>query len=155
MQSKFLTDLGIPFEHQMMNETIIGDDRFNSWLDYKMEYGVFPPYTWDFGHTILPQWLYIQMRAFKDQSFWIIDFKSHKYEYKGKETNAEELINLLINDLAWVVAAIEHDYNLDMDRKWNDFEEQQSFMIDFWNLIDSKFKEAMDIIATIWHNLWW
>ena len=157
MKYKYLTDLGIPKEHQMMNETLNdpNETRIDGWLEYQEEYGVLPPFTWDFGQTILPQWLYIQMRAFKDQAFWIINFKAHKYEYKGIETDAEELIDLLINDLAWVVVAIENHYYSDDYLEYEDIEEQRNFFLERDRLTNEKFREAMFIIGEIWHNLWW
>lgn len=159
-QYKFLTELGIPIQNQMMNETLSdpNETRIDYYNEYKNEYGVLPPFTWDFGNTILPQWLYIQIRAYKDQAT-IINHNYHKEVFNGKEYGVGDLTDIVIDDLAWVVLALHsidywdaNDYGWD-GKVWS--KENVMKQRDVSDIAEKKFTEALTILALIHRYLWW
>ena len=157
---KYLTDLGIPVENQMMNETLFNpnETRIDYWNDYEEEYGVLPPFTWEFGNVILPQWLYIQIRAYKDQAT-IINHNFHKAVFNGKEYGVGDLTDILIDDLAWVVLALHSiDYWDIPDYGWSGKSWSRENVIkqrEVFDIAEEKFTEALTILALIHGHLWW
>ncbi len=155
--SDFLSKLGIPEGHQMYNDVYDKEkdfiDRTDEWIEYKKKNGISPVETWDLGNTTIPQWLYVQLSAFMEQSEHIIawEWEYNKILFEGEYLTEREILTRMINNLAWICVAIEHDYYGDyVTGSYN-----REIELQLLELTEKKFDEVTRLLSKVWRKLWW
>jgi len=106
----YLEQLGIPLKYCGVNFCDNRDERYQDWKEFKNLYNVDPRTTWNLNDAYI-QWIYENVKAFKELAENTINLEYHTIEIEGETYTQLQGINMILAEYEeYVKYVVKNDY---------------------------------------------
>lgn len=144
MKRKYLDDIGCTSRFDTWDLGPDSERREKEFKEQRDIYGFDERETWNLNETFL-EFLYERVKMYVDIGGEMVNLNFHKFKFRGKEYTQLELLNIMLDDLKYLITTDEDEYFGVNTKKYKQILRE----------IPYRRNRVMDIWKLVFPAMWW
>lgn len=144
MNRKYLDDIGCTSRFDTWDLGPNSEEREKGFKEQRDIYGFDERETWNLNETFL-EFLYERVKMYVDIGGEMVNLNFHKFKFRGKEYTQLELLNIMLDDLKYLITTDEDEYFGVNTKKYKQILRE----------IPYRRNRVMDIWKLVFPAMWW